>query len=356
MIKVKNVKIIFFLALPVMALVFFMKPCRQEVDVSGSIGMISFLEKMKKGSESKEDLTRDLEKLLESKSYKLMFHHYNRPIRPHELPENVFRDMILSLSFPDTYKPGENSRADSMLPLFKMAFEKLDSYEGLAKELSSSKMKKRIKEAVSFSQSWLPEDMKLEEFYLFILAQGGSSAFVVPANKAKVPSQGVDLFQIVSEQEGFEEDKFLMMVAHESHHLAYQAYAQNLEWGPGKQFLAMVVAEGVANAMINNLPDSKGNKIRSSSKFSESLSAKAQSEWENYQRDSSQLINRFLSDMKTLSKGYKKETIKYWLGGGSKQRLYFIGVEAVHRAFKKGGKEEVFKLMKDPGLLVPLLF
>ena len=326
------------------------KTPQHEIDMTGSTDILDFLDKLKKEDAIEEELAVKLDHILKKQSFRYMFLHYNRSIRPNELPETLFRDMILSLKFNDRYTLKMNKRADSMLPYWKKAYKDTSPYRKIAETLSLKTTQDKIQNSIDFANSWLPPSMQVPSSYIFFLAQGGSSAFVVPPGKIHKPSQGIDLFQLASKKGNFNLKDLLMMMAHESHHLGYLGYISQKKVSPLEMFLALTVAEGVANSVVNNLSKASGESLNFSL-FPEKQSKEGLAEWKHYQAIKDDLLRKYLKDVDSLIVKYDEKKTHFWWGGKHKQRLYYIGVEATIEAYRTGGKKAIFELMKNPRLI-----
>lgn len=110
------------------------------VDVSASHAMYRILVSMKDGA-PRADVSRALDSVLATRPFRTMFRHYNRSWRPNHLPPDVFKRMILSLRYPETYAVGENQRADQMLPRWRESYENLARYAGDLRQLDRTDLK-----------------------------------------------------------------------------------------------------------------------------------------------------------------------------------------------------------------------
>lgn len=121
-----------------------------EVDVSACYRMGNVLKAMKNGK-SKAEVSVTLDSVLDTRPYKTMFRHYNRPFRPNHLPTSVFKRMILSLQFTNEYSPGENQRADQMLALWTEFYKDLPLFQKNLQQLKTANLATLINEGVNYA-------------------------------------------------------------------------------------------------------------------------------------------------------------------------------------------------------------
>jgi len=199
-----------------------------------------------------DEVSSMLDSALQTKSFQVMFRHYNRSWRPNHLPEKVFRNMILSLKFDNTYRKGDNARADQMLPFWRKYYNDLPLFQKNLDQLKKSNLKQSIDYGVAYAQSWLPPEWKIPDFTFFIIPNGGSPAFAIGSD------QGYDFFQLPRDSAGnIMLNELISTISHESHHLGIRTDY------PGKltssdsiayEFLSMFLGEGTAVKLGNNYP------------------------------------------------------------------------------------------------------
>ncbi|HKR63715.1 MAG TPA: DUF5700 domain-containing putative Zn-dependent protease, partial [Thermoanaerobaculia bacterium] len=230
--------LVFLLALPVLAQ-------NVDVDISACRGMYGVLKAMRDGK-SRDVVTRRLDAVLDTRAYQLMFKHYNRSWRPNHLPRDVFRRMILSLRFDDTYHAGENERADAMRPHWKSYYDNLPSYAKKLRQLERANMKKIVRDGVRYAQTWLPPGWTIPSSYLAVMPHGGSSAFAIDG------MQGYDFLQLPDDL-----PSLAGTIAHESHHLGIALEAPpslNEREKLAFRILALMVPEGTATKFVSGPP------------------------------------------------------------------------------------------------------
>jgi hypothetical protein len=333
-----------------------------EIDTSALSKIYDFMKEMKAGK-SKDELSKELDLILDSKPYQYMFIHYNRQDRPNELPRDVFKRMILSLRFQNEYKVGEKKRADEMIKHWRRYYDDLSMYE---KDLAAFKkidIDKVIKSAFPFVQSWLPLEMKIPDTYLFILPDGGSSAYVA---FGKELGQGYDFFQLARDKNNeIDIDDLVIVVAHESHHLSLKDSTKISlnEFKKASDLLALevtsfFVGEGTATKFMSNLEGGcvpKIDQIRKTIRFPEATLKL----WHAYTKGEDEMFKRFVSLFEDAYAGklteeqYNKETSDYWQNS-HKYPLppyYFFGSELFGAIYLGLGKDACFEAIRDPRLI-----
>jgi hypothetical protein len=333
-----------------------------EVDTSALSKIYNFMKEMKAGK-SKDELSKELDLILDSKPYQYMFIHYNRQDRPNELPRDVFKRMILSLRFQNEYKIGEKKRADEMIKHWRRYYDDLSMYE---KDLAAFKridIDKVIKSAFPFVQSWLPPEMKIPDMFLFVLPDGGSSAYVAFGREL---GQGYDFFQLAHDKNNeIDIDDLVTVVAHESHHLSLKDNVgiSLKDFKKARDLLALDVAsffvgEGTANKFMSNLEGgcvTKIAQIRKTVRFP----AATLKLWHDYTNGEDEMFKRFVSLFERAYAGklteeqFDKELSDYWQNS-HKYPLppyYFFGSELFGAIYLGLGKDACFEAIRDPRLI-----
>jgi hypothetical protein len=135
------------------------------VDISACRAMMDVVDALK-GGKTKEEVSRQLDSILTTEPFVVMFRHYNRPFRPDHLPPGVFKRMILSLRYPEAYTAGEKERADQMLVYWKRFYERPEYYRKSIVQLQGTNLQQLISGGVRYAQSWLPPGMDIPSFIL----------------------------------------------------------------------------------------------------------------------------------------------------------------------------------------------
>jgi len=323
-----------------------------ETDISACKGVLIIFEQLKAGL-PKPQIELTIDSVLQTKAYRVMFQHYNRDWRPNHLPENVFKRMILSLRFPGEYTPGENERADAMLKFWKRNFENLDDFKRNIQMLGKANLGVLIQKGVSSAQNWLPQSMKIPDFYFFVHPNGGSPAFAINGN------QGYDFFQLERNPDGTINVQALIdVIAHESHHLGLKIAGQEFRTGKDSlafSFLQIFVAEGTASKFVDNMPGGTIGKVgKGRSKNFEEAVRKI---WSEYSLQEEEMFRVFEEDFRKIYDGtYTKDSIQsrmlhYWLSGG-KGRAYFLGSELFGAIYQAFGRQQLFYTMENPRYLL----
>jgi hypothetical protein len=324
-----------------------------EVDYSACWSMSGFVNHLKQEN-NKEKLSAELDSILHTRPYKIMFQHYNRPYRPNHLPVDVFRRMIMSLRFDSLYKKGENERADAMLEYWKRFYNNTVLYEKNFRQIEVSNLKGIIQKGIHRAQRWLPENMKIPDFYFFIHPNGGSTAFAFNS------SQGYDFFQLPRDKKGnLLLEQLADNVSHESHHLGLDIKQPTLKSHRDSMafsFLTLFMAEGTASKFVDNLPGGCVPKI--DSKRKSNLESEGVAIWKEYTVKEKELFDEFIDDFKKINDNvYSMDSISprfvYWLSG-YKGKAYFIGSELYGSVYFAFGRETAFLAMTDPTKLFHL--
>jgi hypothetical protein len=323
-----------------------------ETDISACKAIVRVLEAMKLGKE-KVEIEKQLNHLLASKAYKIMFQHYNRSWRPNHLPENTFKRMILSLKYPNEYTQGENQRADAMLVFWKKAFDNIELFNKDILLLEKMNLAILIQKGVKYAQKWLPTSMRIPDFYFFIHPNGGSTAFAING------SQGYDFFQLDRDKDGnIDIQKLIDVISHESHHLGLSP--KPISFKSDKDalaytFLMTFVAEGTATKFVDNMPGGFVPKARRTR--IRNWDTTVADIWKDYSSQENILFERFESDLAKIYAGeYNKDSVQfhvnqYWLSG-YKGRAYFLGAELFGAVYKAFGKKKLFYIMENPRYLL----
>jgi Putative zinc dependent peptidase (DUF5700) len=324
-----------------------------EVDYSACRLMIGFINKLKK-EDDREKLSAELNLILQTKPYTVMFRHYNRSYRPNHLPVDVFRRMIMSLKFADLYKKGENERADAMLEYWRKFYNNTALYEKNLRQIEMGNLNVIIQKGIHHAQNWLPKNMKIPAFYFFIHPNGGSEAFAIDG------SQGYDFFQLPRDKNGnLLLEQLAANVSHESHHLGLDIKQPALRSGRDSmafRFLTLFIAEGTASKFVDNLPGGCIPAI--DPKRKSNLSAEGIAIWKEYTVKEKELFNEFVDDFKKMNENrYPMDSLSsrfvYWLSG-YKGKAYFIGAELYGAVYFAFGKETAFAAMTNPTRLFHL--
>ncbi|HEY6951435.1 MAG TPA: DUF5700 domain-containing putative Zn-dependent protease [Bacteroidota bacterium] len=323
-----------------------------DVDVSACFRMADVLSAMKHGKANAE-VSAMLDSTLDTRPYKTMFRHYNRPFRPNHLPPAVFKRMILSLAYAGEYSAGENQRADQMLVQWTKFYDDFPKFLRNLEELKTTNLSALINEGVRFAQTWLPAGWNIPDFYFFIHPDGGSGGFAIDG------AQGYDFFRLPRDSsDNIAWNEVVGIISHESHHLGLK------ESSPGPMsssdslaydFLTLFVGEGTATKFVDNAPGGDVPLVdpaRPAGGFA--FGGKAvDSLWKVYTLKESDL---FASMVETFERAYsghmtekqlEAETGSYWLGG-LKGPAYFVGSEIFGAIVHALGKEGAFVAMQDP--------
>lgn len=324
-----------------------------QVDYSPCREIYTFLKNLKDG-QSLEEAEHVLDIIIKSAPYRTMFRHYNRSWRPNHLPEPVFKNMILSVRWPDKYTKGENRRADQMWPHWKKAYTNLETYERDLVQLESRDLQVEIQEAVAFAQSWLPPSMTIPDSYLIILPHGGSGAFVMP------PSQGHDFFQLAREDAGsFHLQTLAEIIAHEAHHLGLDIpYPAGMTPTDSLvfRFLTVFIGEGTATKFINNVPGGwvpRIGQLQDTPIADASRNPITRDLWHQYIENEESIFNRMCQTVQALSNhkmdkaALNQDLRDYWMTGAV-GRNYFLGSEFFGAIYFGMGKKGCFQAMEDP--------
>jgi len=324
-----------------------------EVDLSACYNMFDILSNMK-NEKSLKDVSLKLDSVLNTKAYKTMFRHYNRDWRPNHLPKDVFKRMILSLQFPDQYTSGEKQRADQMLPKWKDYYNNLDKFEKHLKEVENIDIRKLVNNSIEYATSWLPPEMTIDEFYLFIHPNGGSPGFAIDN------AQGYDFFQLSRDSLGNLQLNVLgEIIAHECHHLGLETPDIPIEKSSDSlafYFLQVFVGEGTANKFINNCTGGNVPRIDSNRKntmMDPGINKMTRELWEEYTLHENEIFNRMVKTFENAFTGnltreqLNKELGEYWITGMIAKN-YFIGSELFGAIYFGFDKEGCFDVMRDP--------
>jgi hypothetical protein len=317
-----------------------------KIDITACNLIYDLFKDMKKGS-TLDSVSKKLDFVLDTPAYVTMFKHYNRDWRPHHLPKDVFKRMILSVAFQEQYTLGENERADHMLEKWNYYYNNINEYKNTLQKLQKSDLRKMIKNSIKEAQSWLPPEMKIKYFDFFINPNGSSPGYIINE------SQGYDFFQLPEKIDCLGE-----IIAHECHHAGlnipnpeFRSKSDSVAFN----FLKIFVGEGTANKFIDNVPGGCVPPVRNDKKF-RYLNQKMMNAWENawrkYTSSEDKLFQRMID---TFSKAYSgslteeglKAEMSYWFTGTAAP-AYFAGSElfgAVYYAFRKKG---AFEAMRDP--------
>jgi hypothetical protein len=324
-----------------------------DVDLSACRGAYAIVKAMRDGA-PREDIETQLDALLETRPYRVMFTHYNRSWRPDHLPKDVFKRMILSLRFADAYKAGENERAGTMRGRWMTYYENPSLFETKLVQLEAASLRTLIHDGVRRAQSWLPPGWKIPKFYFVVIPNGGSPAFTID------DAQGYDFFQLPEDGDKIDIRQLVGTIAHESHHLGMQAEAPE-SLTPAEliafRVMNLAVAEGAATKFVSGAP--AGCVPAIAGVPSSALTPELTKSWNAHLANTAELLQHQITQLdRALAGDLSDETFnadlrEYWLSG-SIGRAYVLGAEifgAIHFAF---GKEEVFAGMKDPRKLFAL--
>ena len=313
--------------------------------------MIFHLLKQMKAGKPLTEIEPQLDTILKSEAYVVMFKHYNRSWRPNHLPEDVFKRLILSLQFPEKYTKGENERADQMLPFWQEYYGNLDMYERYMTELEKVDLQELVDGAAENARQWLPPEMKIPDFTLYVIPHGGSGGFVLDN------AQGYDFFKLDRDKSGNLLPQFFAeIIAHECHHLGLEIpqpefvkYTDTLAYF----FLNIFVGEGTASKFINNLPGGAVPRIDKDRKNNHILEAFISDTWESYTKEEQAIFDRMCRSFELVYTGkmgqedVDKEMREYWVPGKT-GRFYFLGCELFGAIYYGFGKEGCFEAMRDP--------
>jgi hypothetical protein len=323
-------------------------PPHAEVDTSACKGMYAVLRSMRDGAK-KEQLDKMLDTLMMSRAYQVMFKHYNRSWRPNELPEAVFKRMVLSLQFEGEYTIGENKRADTMRSRWTKFYPDLTLYESQLHQLEITDLQKLIDDGVNYAQQWLPPEWNIPNFYLPIIPNGGSPAFTIEG------AQGYDFLQLGQQEPGrINLNWFVGTVAHESHHLGMRPIPPpDLS---AREMLAykvvlLCMAEGVATEFISGPPSGRVPALPGLPfhVFTPDLAVV----WNEHVREEEEMVKRQSSLLARALAGdltqdaLDQEMREYWLNGAV-GRAYVLGSDMFGVIYLAFGKPGVFTVLRDP--------
>jgi len=325
-------------------------------DISACSDILKILNIMREGGTFNE-VSLMLDSVLQTKPFQVMFKHYNRSWRPNHLPLIVFKNMILSLKFDNTYNKGDNTRADQMLQFWRKYYDDLPLFQKNLDQLRKSNLEQSINDGVAYAQSWLPSEWKIPDFSFYIIPNGGSPAFSIESN------QGYDFFQLPRDSLGnIMLNELISTISHESHHLGIRTiYPEKLSRSDSiaYEFLSLFLAEGTAVKCVNNYPGGCVPAI-DKSKNSDIFKDAIKIEWQKYTLKESELFLLFTTTFekaysgKLSRKELQDEMQNFWLNGYISP-VYFIGSELFGAIYIGGGKENLFKAMVDLRQ-VPLLY
>ena len=314
-----------------------------KIEFSACYAIMDLLENMQSGK-SFNEVSQQLDKILNTESYQVMFKHYNRDWRPNHLPKDVFKRMILSLEYSDQYNIGENNRADQMIKKWRHYYADLSLFNKELDLMEKYKLNKMIPDAIKQAKSWLPNEMKIPDFNFYIFPHGGSNGFIIGNSTA------YDLFQLDENIISFQST-----IAHESHHMGLSIPSIKTNTEPEEialAYLSMLVGEGTATKFLSNAP---GGIVPAISDNSETSFYKTDiiKLWSEHTKSEEEIFLHFFDVFKKAFEGklseddYKKDLRNYWLDGLT-GRLYFIGSEIFGAIYYGFGKEGCFEAMRDP--------
>jgi Putative zinc dependent peptidase (DUF5700) len=319
-----------------------------EVDISACRGMYAVLKSMHDGA-PKEKVSARLNTLLDTRPYQVMFKHYNRSWRPNHLPKAVFKQMILSLRFPEEYSAGENERADEMRTLWTKYYPDLSLYESQLRQLEAADLHKLINDGARFAQSWLPPEWKIPNFYFAVIPNGGSDAFSIEG------AQGYDFLQLAEGRPGeIDFNSLVGTVAHESHHLGIRLDPPaGLSAADARAYrvVTLSIAEGAATYFISGSPAGRAPAFPDAQfHLSAPDVTQAWDEWVGQEKDLVQhqaaLLDRAVAGSLT-DDAFNTELRDYWLNGAL-GRAYVLGSEMFGAIYAAFGKAGALSAMQNP--------
>jgi hypothetical protein len=328
-------------------------PQKVSVDLSSCSAMMNIIDDLRKG-QSKNEVSKHLDSILNTRPMVVMFKHYNRPYRPDHLPKDVFKRMILSLRYPEEYKLGEKERADQMLDYWKLFYERPDFYRKSVIQLQQADLEYLINKAVQYAQNWLPLTMKIPGFDFYIIPNGGSGAFAIDS------SQGHDFFQLPRDSvTGLVKlNQLIANIAHESHHLGINIdYPGNLSKQDSLafRFLSVFIAEGTATKFVDNAPGGFVPTINK--KHAINFENQTYTLWKHYTVIEDSLFNELFKTFDKIYTGsFSEDSINYsirtyWLSGAIKGPAYFVGSELYGAVYYSYGRKGLFEAMTNPAKL-----
>lgn len=328
---------------------------RPTVDHSAAHTIYRILESMQKGA-PRDSVSLMLDTVLAGRAYQTMFRHYNRSWRPNHLPPPVFKRMILSLRYPDEYSPGENQRADQMLPVWHRFYADLQIYRANLRQLEQTDLGALIDAAVRQARSWLPPEWTIPASYLPIMPSGGSPAFSIE------PAQGYDFFQLPRDSSGtIVWNQVRSTVAHETHHLGVRSSVPPAA-GPrdsvALEFLSIFMPEGTATKFITNFPGGCAPAV-DPARMDPAFTSEASQWWARYTEEGAALFARVAATFERARSGalggdsLRAEIGRYWLAGHISP-VYFVGAEMYGAIYHAYGKDGAFAVMRDVSKLVPM--
>ena len=294
----------------------------------------------------RERVAREIDALLETRAYRMMFRHYNRSWRPNHLPPEVFKRMILSLGYDGQYAAGENERADAMRVHGKRAADDLPGYEKKLRRLEHADLQKMIRDGVRYAQSWLAPGWTIPSSYLAIAPNGGSPGFTIDG------TQCYDFLQLPDDVQWL-----VGTIAHESHHLGMRtATPEGLTPRESVAFrvLTLTMAEGIATKFISGPP--AGCVPRLAEVPFDTFNPELKSAWAKRVEDEAESTRRLTTSLdQALSGALTDEALDrdfrdYWLSG-TISRAYVVGADLFGAIYIAFGKEGLFKVMLDPRLV-----
>ena len=315
-----------------------------DVDLSACRAMLRVLRGMR-AHEPRERIVRELDALLATRAYRMMFRHYNRSWRPNHLPPEVFQRMILSLGYANQYAAGENERADAMRVHWKRAYDDLPGYERKLRRLERANLQKLVRDGVRYAQTWLPPDWKIPSSYLAIAPNGGSPGFTIDG------TQGYDFLQLPDDLQWL-----VGTIAHESHHLGMRsAEPEGLTQRESLAYrvLTLTMAEGIATKFISGPP---AGCVPSLAEVPfDTFNPELKNAWAKRVEDEDESMHRLATSLdQALSGELTNEALdrdfrEYWLSG-TISRAYVAGADLFGAIYVAFGKEGLFRVMLDPRL------
>lgn len=348
-----------FMKYPVLILFFLTILFGQNVKVSYSTNQeVLDLLKYMKNKALKERVEKRIDKLLSHKDYAVFFTFYKNN-NSRGLNKSDFKNMILSLRWPEHHTRGKNRTVDLMRSMWQRVYNNLQHLQHKINRLKKINLNALIKKSVRKANEWLPPGMKAKTFNFVILADGLSSAYQMGSY------QVYDIFQIPIDRKGdIDKELFGEIIAHESHHSGITGRTKSYS---GKEyllsrFLSIFIIEGSATKLVNNVYGKfveKINKGKEIHYFKAIPGINLERAWRNMFSQENEMFKRFFNTVGKIMKGeynsynVNKELNSYWMAPGS-AKYYLIGSELMGAVYFGFGKKGCFEVMKDYTKLIPM--
>lgn len=322
-----------------------------KTDITSCETIIKILTAMKDGV-PEEKASIMLDSTLKSEPYRAMFMYYNDKVHPNQLPDDVFKRMVLSLQYKNKYTKGENNIADQMLLFWMSCYNDLPRYKKIIKQLTKKDLDRSVYLGVELARSWLPPEWEMPSYRFSIVPYGGISAF--ESDKMQV----YDLFQLPTELTGnILWDKLITTIAMESHHrsmrINYPSGIKTHSDSLAFRFISLFGEESTTSKFINNY---SGGFVPAIDKSQDSsfFNIVVQKDWNIYATKESEIIERLISIFERAYNGQltdselDSEINQFRENVNVVSPFLFIGSELYGAVYYGFGKEGLFTVMRDP--------